>query len=278
MTQIFFSPDPDKDEEMQHEIERAHETFRYFLRELVWENRRIVPALGLACVKVPFCDPPSAKKRKSDEPQVEQMWVNEISFDGKLVKGVLINSPNWLKSVEQGDDVEVPIQGISDWMYSVDDRVYGAYTVNLMRKRMNRGERKQHDNAWGLDFGDPEVIHVVPLDWAGKPAAKPGLLGKLFGSTPKEEPIDPACEHPMAINMADSLKKHLKENPGSATEGDERGWTHLHDMSVAGSEVAVSILLKHGADANAATTDGVTPLQIAKTLGWKKIAKLLAGK
>ena len=79
----------------------------------------IVPGLGLACVKVPFCDPPSARKRSQEGPAVEQMWVNEVSFDGKLVKGVLINSPHWLKSVKEGDDVEVPISGISDWMYSV---------------------------------------------------------------------------------------------------------------------------------------------------------------
>ncbi|MEI8384114.1 MAG: hypothetical protein WCJ09_28645 [Planctomycetota bacterium] len=96
--------------------------------------------------------------------------------------------------------------------------------------------------------------------------------------TPKEEPIDPdSCEHPMALNMRDYLKQHLKENPNGATEGDERGWTLLHSMTVAGSETAVSILLKLGADPNAETTDGVTPRQLAKTLGWKKVARLLAG-
>ena len=279
MAKIYFAPDPDSDAELQREIDRAHSTFRLFLRELEWENRRIIPALGLACVKIPFCDPPSGKRRSKDEgPEVEQMWVNEVSFDGKLVKGVLINSPHWLKSVQEGDEVEIPINGISDWMYSVNDRVYGAYTVNYLRRKMGRGERKAHDNAWGLDFGDPNVIHVVPPDWYGKSPAKPGFFGRLFGTTPKVEPIDPdSCEHPMALNMRESLRNHIKEHPDAATEGDERGWTPLHSMTVAGSETAVSILLKLGADPNAETTDGVTPKQIAKSLGWKKVARVLAG-
>ena len=278
MAEIYFSPDPDSDPELQKEIERAHSTFRFFLRELEWENRRIVPALGLACVKVPFCDPPSARKRSQEGPAVEQMWVNEVRFDGKLVKGILINSPHWLKSVKEGDDVEVPISGISDWMYSVNDRVYGAYTVNYLRRKMSRGERKAHDNAWGLDFGDPDVIHVVPADWSGKTLPKPGFFARIFGTAPKLEPIDPdSCDHPMAINMGDSLKKHLKQNPEAATEGDERGWTMLHSMAVAGSETAVSILLKHGADPNAETTDGVTPRQLRQDSGLEKGCQTACG-
>jgi uncharacterized protein YegJ (DUF2314 family) len=279
MAEIYFSPDPDKDPEMQAAIENAQATFRFFLRELVWENHRIVPGLDLATVKIPFRDPPSTKRSKDDGPEVEQMWINEVRFDGKFVRGVLINSPHWLKSVKEGDDVEVPISGISDWMYAINRRVYGAYTVNQMRKHMSHSERRQHDNAWGLNFGDPDIIHVVPAEWSGKAPARQGFLGRLFGQKPKDEPIDPAsCEHPMALNMADSLKDHLKQDPASATKGDERGWTHLHDMTVAGSDVAVSILLKHGANPNAETTDGITPRQIAKTLGWTKVASLLAGK
>jgi len=34
--------------------ERARATFKYFWRELWWEQHRLVPALDLACVKVAF--------------------------------------------------------------------------------------------------------------------------------------------------------------------------------------------------------------------------------
>ena len=31
------------------------------------------------------------------------MWLGEVDFDGQFVSGVLLNSPNWLKSFKAGD-------------------------------------------------------------------------------------------------------------------------------------------------------------------------------
>lgn len=39
---------------MNRAFEQARSTFKYFWRELYWENRRIIPALDFAMVKVPF--------------------------------------------------------------------------------------------------------------------------------------------------------------------------------------------------------------------------------
>jgi uncharacterized protein YegJ (DUF2314 family) len=130
MAQVYFARDDDP--EMQRAIEQARTTFRYFWREMAWEQRRIVPGLDLACVKVPFSDPPEMQ-HQADDPEVEQMWLSDIDFDGQAITGTLINSPNWLKSIKEGDQSQVPIHGISDWMYAIEGRVYGAYTVNLMR-------------------------------------------------------------------------------------------------------------------------------------------------
>ena len=43
-----------ENELMNHAFEQARSTFKYFWRELYWENRRIIPALDFAMVKVPF--------------------------------------------------------------------------------------------------------------------------------------------------------------------------------------------------------------------------------
>jgi uncharacterized protein len=67
--------------EMRRAYDQARSTFRYFWRELAWERRRIVPGLDLACVKAPFSDGPSQHRTKGS-PEVEQMWLNEIDFDG----------------------------------------------------------------------------------------------------------------------------------------------------------------------------------------------------
>src|SRR5262249_35107387 len=160
-----------------------------------WERRRIVPALDLACVKAPFTDGPGAPRPK-DVPEAEHMWLSEVDFDGKVVSGVLLNAPNWLKTIKEGDAARIPLNQISDWMYAISGAVFGAYTVNLLRSRMGRRERAEHDAAWGLNFGDPAKIRVGPEANKGG-----GLLQSWFG---KKSPADPD-EHPMSVNMAASL-------------------------------------------------------------------------
>ena len=41
---------------------------------------------------------------------------------------------------------------------------------------MGQRERKEHDSAWGLNFGDPNRIRMVP-----EPKKSGGLLKSLFG-------------------------------------------------------------------------------------------------
>jgi uncharacterized protein len=259
----FDNNDPD----MQRAYQKARKTFRYFWRELSWEMRRIVPALELACVKAPFSDGEGARGHP-ENPQVEHMWMNNIEFDGRVIKGVLINSPNWLKTVKEGDEAQMPPGEISDWMYASDGEVFGAFTVNLMRSRMGRRERQQHDDAWGLNFGDPNDIRIVP-ETTKKSG---GFFKSLFGRT--EAPTE-IGEHPMSAAMAPTLKGQMAEDPTMPHDTDERGWTHLHREALAGNLATVSALLELGADPNAVTNDGMTPLQLAKSLGWNRVVALL---
>ena len=245
--------------EMQQAYANARKTFRYFWRELSWEHRRIVPALDLACVKAPFAD------SDDEDAEVEHMWISEIDFDGRTVSGVLLNSPNELESVSEGDSVRIPLTDITDWMYAIDGEVFGAYTVNLMRSRMKPRERKEHDAAWGLDFGDPASIRIAPEP------KKAGLLKSLFGGKP---PAD-TDEHPMSAGMAEELKKQIAKDRSVVSAKDAKGWTLLHDEALAGNLATVQVLLDAGADKKAVAKNGMTPLKLAKSLGWDKVAALL---
>lgn len=259
---MFDNSDP----EMQQAYENARANFRYFWREMSWERRRIIPALTLACVKAPFSDGEQAKRDKN--PEVEHMWMSEIDFDGQFISGVLLNSPNWLKSVKEGDSAQFRLGEISDWMYAISGEVFGAYTVNLMRSRMKRQERQEHDEAWGLNFGDPSKIRVVYDANKGG-----GLLKSLFGKKQTEIP-----EHPLSEGMAGKLKEAIASDPSFITATDDQGWTTLHREALAGNAASVKILLEAGADANAKTKHGMTPLQLAKTLNWEKVIALLTRK
>jgi uncharacterized protein len=253
--------------EMQHACENARASFRHFWREVHWERRRIVPALDLACVKASFSDGPDAR-RAEGTPNAEHMWMSDVDFDGRIVSGVLLNAPNWLKTVKEGDSAHISLGEIGDWMYVISGEVFGAYTVNLLRSRMGRQERQEHDNAWGLKFGDPKTIRVVP-----EPNKGGGLLKNWFRKLSAD-----TGEHPMSENMATPLREQLANDPTLAFVKSDRGWTFLHQEALAGNAATVKVLLDAGADVNALTGHGMTPLQLAKSLGWDKVAALLEGK
>lgn len=260
------------DEAMQAACSKAKETFKYFWREMSWERRRIIQAFDLMMVKLPFND----GKRTDDKPSVEHMWVNEVDFDGENLSGVLMNSPNWLTSVRQGDAVQVPFAHLEDWMIAADGVAFGAFTVNAMRVNMSKRDRKAHDEAWGLDFGDPTETRINPFQ---KPKKKPGLLSRLFGGK-KEEPtpeVTPTShqDHNMCVNMLPKIEEGLQQDATPFLQPDENGSTMLHFEALAGNLGAVKLLVKYGADIHAKTHSGKTAADLANTLGWDEIAEYL---
>lgn len=238
----------DEDPAMQAAHRRARATFRYFWREITWERHRIVPALDMTCVKAAFTDPPTTQHRPG-APEAEQMWFGEIDFDGRAVTGVLLNTPHWLTSIKAGDPVSLPLERVTDWLYVIDGTAYGAFTVAVLRARMDQTERREHDGAWGLRFGDPDAVRLAPYA--------------------EDE------EHPMCRAMTPSLRRQLTTNADLATARGQNGWTLLHQHTSAGNAPIVRLLLEHGADANAVTAQGLTPLQLAEVFAWDEVVAVL---
>src|SRR5262249_31001626 len=100
-----------------------------------------------------------------------------------------------------------------------------------------------------------------------------GLLKNWFGKRQAD-----TQEHPMSESMASSLKDQLAQDPSLVSATDENGWTLLHQEALAGSSATVKVLLEAGADPNAVTNHGMTPLQLARSLGWEKIVAALERK
>ena len=132
------------DPEMQRAYENARASFRYFWREVAWERRRIVPALDLACVKAPFSDGEQGTPTR-DTPEVEHMWLSEIDFDGRHVSGVLVNDPNWLKTVRKGDPARVPLTGIEEQEVRI-----GCFR-SMLHLQPGRGIRDPLVQGWSCD-------------------------------------------------------------------------------------------------------------------------------
>lgn len=274
---VFYLPSDDP--AMEQAAKQARDNFRFFWRELSWERRRIVPGLDVSAVKAAFSDPPEVRARNPEGLEVEYMWLSDVDFDGRTIYGTLLNSPDTLQSVSEGDSVEIPLSRLVDWMYSVMGSVCGGFTVDLMRSRMSPGERKQHDNAWGMDFGEVGIVNVVPPSFLGEEPPKKKGLFSMFSKAPPAVPQDYAAlammEHPMSVNMRESLEKALAQNPGMLAEPDDRGMTFLHQLSLAGSYDGVDVCLQKGANPKQPAKNGMTPLMLAKSLGWTKVANRL---
>ncbi|GEM55055.1 hypothetical protein B0A58_10125 [Flavobacterium branchiophilum NBRC 15030 = ATCC 35035] len=262
--EIFFADGNNPN--MIEAFKNAQETFKYFWRELSWEYRRIIPALTVACVKIAFT-------QDTDNGQiVEHMWINDVQFDGSNVKGTLVNSPNELTNVSNGDFVNIPLNQISDRLFATYSSqkpkkglsklfsstpkpvTYGGFTIQVMRSEMTNQERKEHDSAWGLDFGDFNEILLV--------------------NEQKENPEN-LIEHPMSKNMREKLIEFLKEHSDEITNRDEYGLTLLHKETIAGNLTSVEVLLSNGAHKNIKSNQGETALDFANKMNWQHIIPVL---
>ncbi|WP_289044048.1 DUF2314 domain-containing protein [uncultured Olleya sp.] len=239
-----------QNEKMKVAYLKAQDTFNYFWRELYWEAKRVVPAHNLALVKIPF----QQMAEGDDRPTVEHMWISEIDFDGEHITGVLMNSPNLLTNVAEGDTVTRKVSEISDWMLAIDRKTYGGYTIQVLRLDMTEEARKQHDDAWGLDFGDPNNILVAYQ---------------------QEDNAENLIEHPMSKVMEQPARDYFEANLDVVKAADENGVTRLHTETIAGNKIAVDILLELGADKQAKTNTGKTALDYATDLNWEHIISVL---
>ena len=242
----FVSSDEDY---MQRAFEQARESFKYFWRELYWERRRIAPMLDYAMVKICFLDVING------EEVGEHMWVNDVEFDGETIYGTLVNEPDSVQNVKVGDQISAKFTDMSDWLFAIDGRAYGGFSVQAMRSRMQKDELAEHDAAWGLDFGDYNDILVV--------------------FEQKEHPEN-LIEHPMSKNMRGQVEQYIKAHPSMVADTDELGFTQLHHEALAGNLTIVNLLLENGANKNARTKSGKTAAEFAKQIGWSEIAKVLS--
>ena len=228
----------------------AQENFKYFWREVYWEYRRIVPAHDFAMVKIPF----EEVLEGHSETTFEHMWIDNIQFDGLNITGELVNDPIELTSISKGDLISKKVTEIGDWMFSIDTKTYGGFTIQSMRSTMNAKERISHDTAWRLNFGDYNDI--------------------LVAYDQKQNPQN-LIEHPMAILMADKLAEHLTANPSAIIETDADGHTLLHLEAIAGNKAAVDVLVKFGCDTSIKSNAYKTALDYARDMGWEHIEKSL---
>jgi len=80
------------------------------------------------------------KVRIEDRYGVEHFWVTDLRRDADKVYGLIGNEPNTVRSVQLGDEIEVPKDDVTDWLYMRDGKMVGNYTLRPLLKGMPAAE------------------------------------------------------------------------------------------------------------------------------------------
>lgn len=97
-------------------------------------------------------DSHALKVKFSNEKGIEHMWVGNIFYKDGSYSGILNNEPEYVTEYKSGDKIDIDASKISDWMYLVNGKLYGGYTLRVLRDRMTDEERKSLDEESGMQF------------------------------------------------------------------------------------------------------------------------------
>jgi uncharacterized protein YegJ (DUF2314 family) len=119
---------PNDDAEMNAAIAKARESLPDF-----WEAWAAPPqGAGGFGLKVRIVDASGS----------EHFWTTDIEKKDGRIRATIANEPETVKSVTEGQRVEVPETDISDWMYWRDGKIVGNETLRvLLRKTPITGAR-----------------------------------------------------------------------------------------------------------------------------------------
>lgn len=124
------------DKEMNEAIEKANKTLTDFNSAL------INPKIEVKALKVKF----------KNETDVEHIWLSDVKFKDGKYSGVLDNEPEYIKDHKIGDLINVDNKDISDWMYIENGKLFGGYTIKVLRNQMSDNEKEQFDAESGMQI------------------------------------------------------------------------------------------------------------------------------
>lgn len=132
---IIFSLSED-DKEMNLAIESANESLDDFDEALKFsENENF-----------------ALKIRYDLNNKSEHIWAVDIEKIGNDYLGIIDNVPNSETSINLNDKVKIEKDKISDWMFSKNGKLFGGFTIKVLRNRMSELEKENFDKEFILSI------------------------------------------------------------------------------------------------------------------------------
>lgn len=85
----------------------------------------------------------AVKKRCIEGNKCEHIWLTDLQFDGRVLRGKIDNRPIEMKSLRVGQKVTVRPEEISDWMYVENGKLVGGYTVRAFYRKLPAAQKRQ---------------------------------------------------------------------------------------------------------------------------------------
>jgi uncharacterized protein YegJ (DUF2314 family) len=124
-------------ERMNLAMEKARLTLKYFKQSLIKPR--------------PDQNYFSLKARIEDGPEIEHLWLNNVSFDETdNFYGTIGNKPLTIKNVSLGKAIGITLENISDWMILEDGKLVGGYTIRVTRDELTEKELRKFDEQLGF--------------------------------------------------------------------------------------------------------------------------------
>lgn len=124
------------DKEMNEAIEKANKTLADFNSAL------LNPEIEVKSLKVKF----------QNETDVEHIWLSDVTFKDGKYSGIIDNEPEYIKNHQIGETISVDNKDISDWMYIENGKLFGGYTIKVIRSRMTESEKEEFDAESGMQI------------------------------------------------------------------------------------------------------------------------------
>jgi uncharacterized protein YegJ (DUF2314 family) len=74
----------------------------------------------------------------SDREHTEYMWVCVTAIENDIIYGTLDNTPTAVRTVKPGDIVRIRLQALHDWLYAVDGKTAGGFSLKVLADKAKR--------------------------------------------------------------------------------------------------------------------------------------------
>ncbi len=126
----------DDDAEMNAAIESAKETLADFDKALIDSGNENF------ALKISF----------DVRDKVEHIWAVNIEKIDDEYLGIIDNIPNSVTEIKLNNKIEIEKNRISDWMFSKNGKLYGGFTIRVLRNRMSELEKENFDRDFILSI------------------------------------------------------------------------------------------------------------------------------